>query len=126
VANELHDTSKCFLLTRQTKKMKQLFILTTAFTVLFMSACTKENVGIELQAHDQNRMMDSMHAMMDRMMAMPKTNDPEIDFSKMMIMHHQSAVDMAEMYLPKGKDEKIKTMAQNIINEQKKEVLKTC
>jgi len=34
-------------------------------------------------------MMDSMHAIMDTMMAMPMTKDPEIDFSKMMIMHHE-------------------------------------
>ncbi len=44
-------------------------------------------------------MMDSMHAMMSRMQAMPKTNDTEIDFSKMMIMHHQGAINMVKVQL---------------------------
>ncbi len=51
---------------------KVVFILGSALLVMF-TACTKDdNNGIVLQAHDQNRMMDSMHAMMDRMMAMPR------------------------------------------------------
>ena len=56
------------------------------------------------------------------MSAVKMTGDFDIDFANMMIPHHQSAVDMAQMYLPKAKDEKIKTMAQNIIDEQKKEI----
>jgi len=102
--------------------MKHLFILTTAFTVLLMSACTKEDVGIELQSHDQNRMMDSMHTMMSRMMAMPKTNDPEIDFSKMMIMHHQGAINMSNVELQAGKNDSLKRTAQKIIAEQAAEI----
>ena len=64
--------------------MQNKFLLIAATIIVGLSACTKENNGIQLQAHDQNRMMDTMHAMMSRMEAMPKTNDPEIDFVKMM------------------------------------------
>lgn len=79
-------------------KTKILFIAVTVAAAL--AACTKtQTVGIQLQPHDQNRMMDTMHAMMDRMMAMPKTNDPEVDFVKMMTMHHQGAISMANVEL---------------------------
>ncbi len=70
------------------KQMLHKLLLIATTTVVGLSACTKDNNGIQLQAHDQNRMMDTMHAMMSRMEAMPKTNDPEIDFVKMMMMHH--------------------------------------
>ena len=54
--------------------------------------------------------------------AMKMTGDFDLDFANMMIPHHQSAIDMAQAYLPKGKDDKIKTIAQNIIAAQKKEI----
>jgi uncharacterized protein (DUF305 family) len=93
-----------------------------AIIVVGFSACTKDNNGIQLQAHDQNRMMDTMHAMMSRMEAMPKTNDPEIDFVKMMVMHHQGAINMANVEWQDGKNDSLKRTAQKIINEQQAEI----
>jgi uncharacterized protein (DUF305 family) len=102
--------------------MKQtLFALATAWVLLF-AACSKDDNGIRLQAHDENRMMDTMHAMMDRMMAMPKTNDPEIDFSNMMIMHHQGAINMSNVELQAGKNDSLKRIAQKIITQQQAEI----
>jgi uncharacterized protein (DUF305 family) len=68
---------------------------------------------------EHNQMMTKMDA---DMKAVKMTGDFDVDFASMMIPHHQSAVDMSEMYLPKAKDEKIKAMAQNIITGQKKEI----
>ncbi len=67
-------------------------------------------------------MMDSMHAMMDRMMAMSKTNDPEIDFVKMMIMHHEGAISMSNVELQAGTNDSLKRTAQKIITEQQAEI----
>lgn len=102
--------------------MRNKFLLMAAIIVVGFSACTKDNNGIQLQAHDQNRMMDTMHAMMSRMEAMPKTNDPEIDFVKMMVMHHQGAINMANVELQDGKNDSLKRTAQKIINEQQAEI----
>ncbi len=103
--------------------MKNSFLLLIAASVIFLTACSKnDNNGIQLQAHDQNRMMDSMHAMVDRMMAMPKTNDPEIDFAKMMIMHHQGAINMSNVELQAGSNDSLKRTAQKIITEQQAEI----
>lgn len=102
--------------------MLNKFLLIATTVVVGLSACTKDNNGLQLQAHDQNRMMDTMHAMMSRMEAMPKTNDPEIDFVKMMMMHHQGAINMANVELQDGKNDSLKRTAQKIINEQQAEI----
>lgn len=102
--------------------MKNKLILITTLVIIALSACKKENNGIQLQPHDQNRMMDTMHAMMSRMEAIPKTNDPEIDFAKMMIMHHQGAINMANVELQAGTNDSLKRTAQKIIAAQQAEI----
>ncbi len=104
--------------------MTNKILLFAAIVLVALSACKKDNNGIELQSHDQNRMMDTMHAMMSRMEALPKTNDPEIDFAKMMIIHHQGAISMANVELQDGKNDSLKRTAQKIINEQQAEIMK--
>ncbi len=99
-----------------------VFVFGSALAIMF-TACTKDdNSGIQLQAHDQNRMMDSMHAMMDRMMAMPMTQDPDVDFAKMMVMHHQGAIYMSNVELQAGMNDSLKRTAQKIITEQQAEI----
>lgn len=100
---------------------KKLFLIGSVLMLLF-AACSKDDQGIKLQAHDENRMMDSMHAMMARMMAMPKTNDPEIDFARMMVMHHQGAINMSNVELQAGSNDSLKRVAQKIIIEQQAEI----
>lgn len=103
--------------------MKKTIFLFAGAIVLLITACTKDNDNNQfLQSHDDNRMMDTMHAIMDRMMAMPMTNDPEIDFAKMMIMHHQGAMNMANVQLQEGKNDSLKRTAQKIIREQQMEI----
>lgn len=92
-----------------------------AMIVIGLSACTKKS-GIMLQAHDSNRMMDSMHAMMDKMDMAKMTDDPEIDFATMMVMHHQGAISMSNLELSVGTNDSLKRTAQKIINEQQQEI----
>lgn len=102
---------------------KTVFIIASVVVILF-AACTKSNDNNQfLQAHDANRMMDTMHAMMSRMMAMKMTNDPEIDFSKMMVMHHQGAISMSNVELQSGTNDSLKRIAQKIVIEQQKEIM---
>lgn len=63
-----------------------------------------------------------MHAMMSRMEILPKTNDPEIDFARMMTLHHQGAINMSNVELRDGKNDSLKRTAQKIINEQQMEI----
>ena len=103
--------------------MKKTIFLFAGAVALLITACTKDNDNNQfLQSHDNNRMMDTMHAIMDRMMAMPMTNDPEIDFAKMMIMHHQGAMNMANVQVQEGKNDSLKRTAQKIIRDQQMEI----
>lgn len=63
-------------------------------------------------------------AMMTKMdMNMDMSGSIDKQFVQMMIPHHQSAVDMSQAYIKQGAhEEKLKTMANNIISSQKKEI----
>lgn len=81
--------------------------------------------GTTVRAQDmsyEKEMMDAHKKMMDDMMSMKPTGDPDKDFAMMMIPHHQGAIDMAGVQLKYGKDPQLKKMAQDIIDAQKKEI----
>lgn len=108
--------------------MKKVIFSIAMITIgLGFTACKKDADGINLQSHDDNRMMDSMHVMMDRMEAMTMTMDPEVDFSEMMIMHHEGALNMSRALVSAGKNDSLKRFAQKVITDQTSEiaVLKT-
>lgn len=91
-------------------------------SVGLLAACKKDNNGLVLQAHDQNQMMTIMHQMMAKMDTMKLTKDPDNDFALMMRMHHQGAIDMANLELKSGTDATMKQMAQSIIQSQQAEI----
>jgi uncharacterized protein (DUF305 family) len=67
-------------------------------------------------------MKASMMMGMDSMQKMPMSGDTDKDFAMMMRMHHQLALNMAEMELANGKSPEMKAMAKRIIVAQKKEI----
>ena len=67
-------------------------------------------------------MHDSMMGMMKSMESMKMTGDADRDFAMMMKVHHQGAIDMAQMELKSGKDAKMRAMAKRIIEAQQKEI----
>ncbi|MES2267441.1 MAG: DUF305 domain-containing protein [Bacteroidota bacterium] len=93
----------------------------TAFVAIF-SACKKDSSQLQLQAHDQNQMMAIMHATMAKMDTLKMTKDPDNDFALMMRIHHQGAIDMANLELKSGSDATMKQMAQSIITAQQAEI----
>jgi uncharacterized protein (DUF305 family) len=97
------------------------FIVLSAI-VAVMSACSKDDNEIKVQDHDQNPMMTIMHQMMAKMDTMKMTKDPDNDFAMMMRMHHQGAIDMANLELKSGSDATMKQMAQTIIASQQAEI----
>ena len=71
---------------------------------------------------DHNELKGSMDKMMNDMMAMKMTGNLDNDFVTMMIMHHESAVTMANAELSKGKNAELKKMAQKIVKDQTAEI----
>lgn len=62
------------------------------------------------------------NARMQEAMAMDLTGDPDIDFARGMIPHHQGAVEMARAVLAHGKDPELRALAEEIIAAQESEI----
>lgn len=68
-----------------------------------------------------NGLMKANDNMMAQMHSMQMTGDFDIDFANMMIQHHQGALDMAQVEISQGKDEKMKAKAKDILTKQRDE-----
>lgn len=117
------------------------FLIIITFSVLFLSSCKKDNEMNDSSMMDNsknknsmdntqnktdnkmNNMSDNkMNNMINKMNDMKMSGNTEIDFVNMMIIHHQGAIDMAATEVSSGQDENIKSMANNIIKDQQKEI----
>ena len=63
--------------------------------------------------------MDKMHIAMG---AVKRSGDRDVDFVKLMLPHHQAAIDMAKTQLLYGKDPQMRRLAQEIITDQQLEI----
>jgi uncharacterized protein (DUF305 family) len=63
--------------------------------------------------------MDKMHM---AMAAVAQSGNSDVDFVRLMIPHHQAAIDMAKTQLLYGKDSQMRRLAQEIIIDQQLEI----
>ncbi len=68
---------------------------------------------------DMRKSMDNMH---EKAGAMKMSGNADHDFAMMMRVHHQGALDMAQVQLDQGKDPAMRAMAKKIIVAQKREI----
>lgn len=88
------------------------FVLTmTALPVIAQDHAMESNAGYKAA-------MEKMH----KAMPMEFTGDADADFARMMIPHHQGAIDVAKVELKHGKDAMLRSMAQDMIEMQEKEI----
>jgi uncharacterized protein (DUF305 family) len=59
---------------------------------------------------------------MHRDMAIEFSGDPDVDFARAMIAHHQGAIDMARVLLEHGRDLETRQLAEEIIAAQEREI----
>src|SRR5207248_11148426 len=63
--------------------------------------------------------MDKMHMAME---AVKRSGNSDVDFVRLMLPHHQAAIDMAKTQLVYGKDAQMRRLAQEIITDQQSEI----
>ena len=112
-------------------KYKILFAGALLVNAYFMSSCNDAakttSTTTEMDSSMNNNMMnDSMNSgkmnMDNNMDAMKMTGDFDYDFASTMIVHHQAAVDMAQIQISKGSDAEMKQMATSIVSSQQAEI----
>src|SRR5690349_12913487 len=64
----------------------------------------------------------SMQKMHQAMASITSSGNSDEDFVRLMIPHHQAAIDMAQTQLMYGKDPEIRRLAQEIITDQRLEI----
>ena len=74
------------------------------------------------QQSASNTMMESMQSGMKQMMSMKMSGDPDHDFATMLGMHHQSAVEMADLEIKQGTNAQVKALASRIKSTNQKEI----
>lgn len=63
--------------------------------------------------------MEKMHA---EMMSVEPSQNSDVDFVRLMLPHHQAAIDMAKAQLIHGEDPQMRRLAQEIITDQQSEI----
>jgi len=69
-----------------------------------------------------SELLGSMHAMHLAMTSLQPTGDNDADFVRLMLPHHQAAIDMAKTQLAYGQDPQMRRLAQEIITDQQSEI----
>ena len=99
-----------------------LFAVSTVAALLVVSlpAAAQMQSGSQMAAGDKEytAAMDKMHKDMTAAM----DPDPTKAWAKMMIPHHQGAIDMSKAVLKQTKDSKIRAMAEKVVKDQSKEI----
>jgi len=69
-----------------------------------------------------NELMTSMDGMHTRTKEIGSVGNNDADFVRIMIVHHQAAIDMAKTELQHGTDDQMRRLAQEIVTDQESEI----
>jgi uncharacterized protein (DUF305 family) len=108
----------------QIKSMAQTIITAQKAEIAHLETFVKNYKKRETKVGNvgMDNLSKSMEDMMDKMHNLPMTGNADKDFVVTMIVHHESAVAMAEDELKYGKQAPLKTMAHKVISDQTKEI----
>jgi uncharacterized protein (DUF305 family) len=99
-----------------------LLVLTSAIAVSALQQGAYSHAGKAAMEPVWSELMGSMEKMHAAMAAVRPSDDNDVDFVKLMLVHHQAAIDMARTQLVYGKDAQMRRLAQEIITDQKSEM----
>ncbi len=108
--------------------MKTSFIIAAFISITFFSCKNDKNVEdtaddqLETEMPMENALMKSMEVSNDSINKVKATGDFDYDFAKLMLSHHQMAVDMSQVVIAQGTDATVKNMAKAIVAVQQTEI----
>ncbi|HEU0273937.1 MAG TPA: DUF305 domain-containing protein [Candidatus Udaeobacter sp.] len=97
-------------------------VLTVGMLGLTVQAGTSAQTSETLTDRAWSELIASMDKMHMAMGAVKRSGNSDIDFVRLMLPHHQAAVEMAKAELLYGKDPQMRRLAQEIITEQQLEI----
>ena len=80
------------------------------------------NDTLSAEADNWSQLNASMHKMHIAMAAIQQSGNTDADFVRLMVPHHQGAIDMAKVQLLYGKDPQMRRVAQEIVTDQQLEI----
>jgi uncharacterized protein (DUF305 family) len=107
------------------KLVTTLSIGITAISMLgtiLVRAATDSSDGQSRTDVNWSELIASMKKMHMAMGAIKPSGNSDIDFVRLMLPHHQAAIDMAKTELLYGKDPQMRRLAQEIITDQQSEI----
>ena len=118
------------ILTKRLNGAIYLVVAAAAVLTILDSGLLRAGVQPETLANSSRRTVDpdwsELIASMDKMHMAMKTIKPssnsDVDFVRLMVPHHQAAIDMAKTQLLYGNDPQMRRLAQEIITDQQLEI----
>ena len=80
------------------------------------------HASVSVRESKWSELVGSMHRMHAAMTSVQPTGDNDVDFVRLMLPHHQTAIDMAKTQLAYGQDPQMRRLAQEIITDQQSEI----
>ena len=105
--------------------MKRIIAVLSLIPVIALADVNHSSHNMPMDENPTNnysKEYDAINIKMHKDMSIRYTDNPDVDFVKGMIAHHQGAVDMAKVQLKYGKSEEMKKLAESIIEDQNKEI----
>jgi len=97
-------------------------VVACGFASSLVQAGTHDQGGLSTAEPDWSELIASMEQMHMAMGAVQRSGNSDVDFVRLMLPHHQAAIDMAKTQLLYGKDAQMRRLAQEIITDQQLEI----
>jgi len=99
-----------------------ILMLGTGLVCIGLYAETHVHGSQSAEADYCSELNATMHKMHMAMAAIQRSGNADVDFVRLMLPHHQGAIDMAKVQLLYGKDPQMRRLAQEIVTDQQLEI----